>query len=214
MTNNNVDKRSWSTTADRIHLITRTTRKVVCLHLSGQSRGYHQHQGQKHCQNDTTYTSGHGGGIPRSPASPGPAPAPRMRFGAAHNQGGNTLARQAGTLRNGNRQLEGGTAATTTLSGGISIGFRRCSCSIASLFNYAEEIASVKSPRAFTPSVDDSHEVVPAARTTASSVVSCNQIIVFLPTTRTRASNDVLLGHGLSSATGTVLPALFPSAAA
>ena len=192
----------------------RPNNKKYRLHLSGQSRGYHKHQGQKNCQNDTTYTSGHGGGFPRSPASPGPAPAARMRFGAAHNPSGNILARQPGTLRNGNRQLEDGTVASTTLSGGTTFGFRRCSCSIASLSNFEAEIASFKSRRAFTPSVADSYDVVPAARTTASSVVSCSQVIVFYQTTRTRAFNDVPLGHDLGSSTGTVLPAPIPSAAA
>ena len=86
-------------------------------HLSGQSRGYHQDQGQVNCHNDTTYTSDHNGGIPRSPASSAPAPAPRMRFGAAHNPGGNTHARQPGTFATGNRQLDGVTATSTTLSG-------------------------------------------------------------------------------------------------
>ena len=86
-------------------------------HLSGQSRGYHQDQGQVNCHNDTTYTSGHHGGIPRSPASSVPTPAPRMRFGAAYNPGGSTHARHPGTFRVGNRQLDGGTAPSTTLSG-------------------------------------------------------------------------------------------------
>ncbi len=102
-----------------------------------------------------------------------------MRFGAAHNPGENTLARQPGTFRNGNRQLDGGTAPSTTLSGGTYFGFRRCSCFVASLSSNAAQIASVKSPRAPTPSTDDSHGVVPAAGTSASSVVSSSQVIFF-----------------------------------
>ena len=148
-------------------------------HLSGQSRGYHQDQGQVNCHNDTTYTSDHHGAIPRSPAFSAPAPALRMRFGAAHNPGGNTHAPQPGTFRTGNRQLDGGTAPSTTLSGGTSFGFRRCSCSVASLSSNAAQIASVKSPRAPTPSADDSHGVVPVAGTSASSVVSSSQVILF-----------------------------------
>ena len=187
-------------------------------HLSGQSRGYHQDQGKVNCRNDTTYTSDHHDGILHSPASSAPAPAPRMRFGAAHNPGENTLARQPSTFRNGNRQLDGGTAPSTTLSGGTSFGFRRCSCSVASLSSNAAQIASVNSPRAPTPSADDSHGVVPAAETSASSVVSCSQVIFlfifFSLTGRTRASSDVPLGHGLSSATGTAPSAPFLSAAA
>ena len=94
-----------------------TNHKENRRHLSGQSRGYHQDQGQKNCHNDTTYTSDHHGGIPRLPASSAPAPAPRIRFGAAHNPCGNTHARQPGTFRTGNRQLDCGTAPSTTLSG-------------------------------------------------------------------------------------------------
>ena len=116
-------------------------------HLSGQSRGYHQDQGQVNCHNDTAYTSDHHGGILRSPASSAPAPAFRMRFGAARNPGENTLARQPGAFRNGNRQLDDGTAPSTTLSGGTYFGFRRCSCSVASLSSNAAQIASVESPR-------------------------------------------------------------------
>ena len=100
-------------------------------------------------------------------------------LGAAYNSGENTLARQPGTFRNGNRQLGGGTAPSTTLSGGTSFGFRRCSCSVASLSNNAAQIASVKSPAAPTPPADDSHGVVPAAGTSVSSVVSSSQVLFF-----------------------------------
>ena len=182
-------------------------------HLSGQSQGYHQDQSQVNCHNDTTYTSDHDGGIPRSPASSAPALSPPMRLGAANNPGRNTLVRQPGTFRNGNRQLDDGTAPSTTLSGGTSFGFRRCSCSVASLSNNAAQTASVKSPRAPTPSAADSHDVVPAVGTSVSSVVPSSQFF-FFSTARTRASSDVPLGHGLSSATGTALPAPFPSTAA
>ena len=137
-------------------------------------------QGQVDYHNDTTYTSDHHGGILRSPASSAPAPARRTRFGAAHNPGENTLARQPGTFRNGNRQLDGGTAPSTTLSGGTYFGFRRCSCSVAaSLSSNAAQIASVKSPRAPTPSANESHSVVPAAGTSASTVVSSSKVIFF-----------------------------------
>ena len=77
----------------------RMNNKENRLHLPGQSRRYHQHRGQEKCQNDTTYTSGHDIGVLCSPVSPGPGPAPRTRFGAANNPGGNTLVRQPGTLR-------------------------------------------------------------------------------------------------------------------
>ena len=73
----------------------------------------------------------------------------------------------------------GGTAPSTTLSGGTSFCFRRCSCSVASLSNSAAHIASVKSPRTPTPYADDSHSVVPAAGTSASSVVSSSQVLFF-----------------------------------
>ena len=74
---------------------------------------------------------------------------------------------------------DNGTAPSTTLSGGTYFGFRRCSCSVASLSSNAAQIASVKSPRAPTPSADDSHGVVPAAETSASSVVSSSPVIFF-----------------------------------
>ena len=148
-------------------------------HFSGQSRGCHQDQGQVNCHNDTTYTSDHQRGILRSPDSSAPAPARRMRFGAAHNLGENTLAHQPGTFRNGNRQLDGDTAPSTTLSGGTYFGFRRCSYPVASLSSNAAQIASVKSPRAPTPSADDSQGVVPAWGTSSSNVVSPSQVIFF-----------------------------------
>ena len=60
---------------------------------------------------------------------------------------------------------------------------------VASLSNNAAQIASVKSPPVLTPSVDDSHGVVPAAGTSASSVVPLSQ--VFSSTMRMRASSAV-----------------------
>ena len=108
-------------------------------------------------------------------------------------------------------------STSTTLSGGTSFGFRRCPCSVASLSGNATQIASVKNPRASTPSADDPHCVVPAAGTSASSVVSTNQFFFFFlcfSTARTRDSVDVPLGHGLSLATGTALPAPFASTVA
>ena len=102
-----------------------------------------------------------------------------MRIVAAHNPGENSLARQPGTFRNGNRQLDGGTAPSTTPSGGTYFGFGRCSCSVVSLSSNAAQIASVKSPRAPTPSADDSHGVVPAAGTSTSSVISSSQVVFF-----------------------------------
>ena len=130
-------------------------------HHSGQSRGHHQDQGQVHCHNDNTYTSDHHGGIPPSPASSAPAPAPRMRFGAAHNPGGITHARQPGTFLTGNRQLDDGTAPSTTLSGAPVLASEDARVPVAVLSNSAAQIASVKSLRAPTPSADDSQGVVP-----------------------------------------------------
>ena len=66
----------------------------------------------------------------------------------------------------------------------------------ASLSNNAAQIASVMSPLAPTPSVDDSHGLVPAAGISALSVVLLSQVIG--ATARTRASSDVPMGHGLS----------------
>ena len=61
----------------------------------------HQDQGQVHNSSGdpgNTYASGHHGGGPPLPASS----APGMRLGAARNAGGNSNARQPGTLRTGN----------------------------------------------------------------------------------------------------------------
>ena len=135
--------------------------------LSGQQRGYHKNQGQVNCHNDATYTWDTHGGIPGSPASSAPASAPRRRFGAAHNPGGNTHARQPGTFRTGNRQLHGGTAPSTTLSETPVVVSEDARVPVASLSNNAAQIASVKSPWAPTTSADDSHGVVPAAGTSA-----------------------------------------------
>ena len=147
-------------------------------HLSGLSRGYHQDQGHVNCHNDTTYTSDHDGGIQPLPASSAPAPAPRMRFGAAHNPGGNTHARQPGTFRNGDRQLDDVTAPSTTLSGAPLLVSEDARVPVDSMSNNAAQIASVKSPRAPTPSADDSHGVVPAVGTSASSVVPSSKIYI------------------------------------
>ena len=150
-----------------------------------------------------------------------------MRFGAAHNPGDNTLARQPGTFRNGNRQLNGGTAPSTTLSGGTSFGSRRCSPSVASRSNNAAQIASVKSPRAPTPSADDSHGVVPTAGTSASSVVSSSQVFFHFFRRRerfqrrsprswsefgnvNRASSAVSFSRGKNSAMGARAPNAVP----
>ena len=73
-------------------------------HRAGQSRGYHQDQGQvnSHSGNPgNPYTSGHHGGVPVSPASSAPAAAPGMRLRAAHNPSGNPNARQPGTFYTG-----------------------------------------------------------------------------------------------------------------
>ena len=81
-------------------------------HRSGQSRGYNQDQGQVHSHGGNqvnshsgnpgnTYTSGHHGGVPPSPASSAPSAAQGIRLGAAHNPSGNPNARQPGTFRTG-----------------------------------------------------------------------------------------------------------------
>ena len=46
----------------------------------------HRIRGRLDANSRQTYTSDHHGGIPRSPASSAPAPAPRMRFGTANNR--------------------------------------------------------------------------------------------------------------------------------
>ena len=148
-------------------------------HLSGQSRGYQRDQGHVNCHNDTTYTSDHHGAISRSPAPSAPAPSPRMRFGAAHNPGENTYARQPSIFRTGNRQLDGGTAPSTTLSLTPLLVSEDARVPFASRSNNAAQMASVKSPGAPRPSADDSHGVVPAAGSSASSVVPPSQVVVF-----------------------------------
>ena len=117
------------------------------------------------------------------------------------NPGGNTHARQHGTFRTGNRQLDGGTAPSTTLSGkpllvSEELVFLLLACPITQ-----QKIDSVKSPRAPTRSPGDSHGVIPATGISASSVIPPSQ--VRFSKARTRDLRDVPLGHGLSLATGT-----------
>ena len=104
-----------------------TNREKNRRHHSGQSRGYQQNQGQVSCHYDNTYTSNHHGGIPPLPAFSAPAPAPRMRFGAAHNPGGKraSLAHSAPTI-------DSSTAVRHRRQhcrGYTYFGFRKCSCS-------------------------------------------------------------------------------------
>ena len=204
MTHTDVDQHAWSATTETTNLLTRTTtRKIVAIflvnrrHLSGSGPGrlsqrYHIHVGSP---------------MVVSCARP-PLLLPLLLLECAleppTTRAKIKFERQRGTFRKGNRQLDGGTAPSTTLSGGTYFGFRKCSCSVASLSSNAAQIASVKSPRAPTPSADDSHGVVPAAGTSASSVVSSSQVNFFLfflsfSTAKTRAFSDVSLGHGLSS---------------
>ena len=124
---------------------------------------------------------------------------------------GNIHAHQPGTFRTGNRQLDGCTALSIILSRTPLLVSEYSRVPIASLSSNETQIASAKNPRAPTPSADDSHGVVPAARTSASSVVPPSQFW-FLSTARTRASSDVPFGHGLSSATETALHRRFPQA--
>ena len=167
-----------------------------------------------HCHNDTKYTSDHHGGISHSPASSAPAPAPRMRLEPPITRA-DVLPRAS--LAHSIPAIDSSTAVRhrrQNCRGHLFWFQKMLVCSVASWSSNAAQIASVKSPRAPTPSADDSHGVVPAAGTNASSVVSPSQLIVFFSTARTRASSDVPLGHGLSSATGNALPAPFPSTAA
>ena len=79
------------------------SKKIGC-NRSGQTRGYHNDQGQVNShsgQPRNTYTSGHHGGVPPSLASSAPAAAPGMRLGAAHNPSGNPNPCQPGIFRNG-----------------------------------------------------------------------------------------------------------------
>ena len=202
-------------------------------HLSGQSRGYHQDQGQVNCHNDITYTLDHHGGIPRSPASSAPVPVPQMRFGTAHNPGGNTHARQPCTFCTGDRQLGGGTAPSTTLSGTPLLASEDARVPVASRSSNAAQIAYVKSPRAPTPSADDSHGVVPPAGTSASSVAPPQPGIFFFllffffdgknarfqrrsprPWSElgdgNRASSAISLSRGINSAMGVCAPNAAP----
>ena len=90
---------------------------------SGQTRGYHQDQGQVNSHSGhpgNPYASGHHGGVPPSPASSAPAAAPGMRLGAAHNQSENPNACQPGTFRIENWQHDGSTAHPTRPSTALS----------------------------------------------------------------------------------------------
>ena len=105
--------------------------------------------------------------VSRLAASPVPAPAPGMRLGATHNPGGNTNARQPGTFRTSNGQLDGGMAhpacPPTALSGTPLLVSEDACVPVARMSNNAAQIASVKRPRAPTPSADDSQGAVTAA---------------------------------------------------
>ena len=179
------------------------THKNNRRHLSGQSRGYHRDHSQVNGYNDTTFTPDHHhGGILRAILLLECALEPPTTRAKIHSRA--NLAHSVTAIN-----------SSPKLSGATYFSFRRCSCSIANLSSNAAQIASAKSPRAPTPSADDSYGVVPAAETSASSVVSSSQVIFifsfFFPPARTRASSDVPLSHGLCSAT---VPAPFPSAAA
>ena len=79
--------------------------KKNCRNRSGQTRGYHQDQGQVNSHSGhpgNKYASGHRVGVPPSPASSAPTAVPGIRLGAAHNPGGNPNARQPGTFRTAN----------------------------------------------------------------------------------------------------------------
>ena len=88
------------------------THKTNRRHHSGQSRGYHQEQGQVNSHKGNPgnpFTPGHHAGVPPSPASSAPALAPGMRLGAAYNPSGNSNTRQPGTSHR-QIQLDSGTA--------------------------------------------------------------------------------------------------------
>ena len=97
----------------------------------------------------------------------------------------------------------------TELSGGHLLVLDDARVPVDGLSNNAARVASVKSPRAFATSADDSHGVVAVARTESSSVVPPSQEITFdggNARFQRRSS-----GQGLSSATGTALPPTFSS---
>ena len=185
-------------------------------HLPGQSRGYHQDHGHVYCHNDTTYTSDHHDGILRSTASSAPASAPRMRFGAAHHPGENTLARQPGTFRTGNRQLGGGR-------------HRRQHCQGAPLLvsEDARVLLLACPVTQHRMPLSRAHGLLRRLRTTLTVLYRWRELALrawfppagvfffrFFSTTRTRASSGVPPGHSLRSATGTALSAPIPSTAA
>ena len=124
--------------------------KKNCRNRSGQTRGYHQDQGQVNSHSGhpgNKYASGHRVGVPPSPASSALAAAPGMRLGATHNAGRNPNARQRGTFRTGKCQFDGGTAHPTyppaALSGASPFVSQDARLPAASLSNNAAQIASV-----------------------------------------------------------------------
>ena len=131
--------------------------KTNRLHRPGQSRGNHQEQGQVNSHNanlGNPCTSGHHGGVPPSPISSAPAPAPGMHLGDAHNPSENPNARQPGTFRTRKLQVDQGTAYPArpppALSGVSPFVLQDARAPVASLPSNAAKYSSVKSPRAPT----------------------------------------------------------------
>ena len=112
---------------------------------------------------------------------------------------------QPGTFRTGKY---GGTTHSArpppALSGAPPYVLNGARVPVTSLSSNAAIIVSVKSPRVPTPSVANSHGVVPATVTRASSAVPLRQGTI--STTGTRAPCAVPLGHGPNSAKGTRAP--------
>ena len=176
-------------------------------HRSGQKRGYHHGHGQVNSHRGTPgnpYTSGNHGGVPPSPASCTPAAARGIRIRTAHNPSGNPNARQPGTFRTGQCQLDGGTThptrPPTALSGLPPFVSQDARVPVISVCNKAAQIASVSSPRAPSPSVTNYNGEVPATETSVASAVPLSQGTV--STKGTRALCAAPLGHGPSSAKG------------
>ena len=109
--------------------------KKTSRHRPGQSRRYHQEQGQVNSHNSNSgnpYTSGHHGGVAPSPTSPAPVYAPGMRLGDAHNPDRKPERVPARNLSH--RQMTArwrydtpGLSADSTV-GGTSVCFARHSC--------------------------------------------------------------------------------------
>ena len=188
-----------------------TDHKKNRRHISRSIVAIFQDEGQINCHNDTTHTSHHHVGILRSPAL---LPPPLFVEYALQPPTSRAKKNSRANLAHSVTALDSSTAVRHRpqhCRGGTYFCFRRCSCPVANLSSNAAQIASVKSPRAPTPSANDSHSVVRAVERSAPRVIFSSQesLIFFLffqrreraiPATSLRSWSEFSDGNRASSA--------------